>query len=78
MLPVGLNKVIIYGLIAVGFAGLIGAHEVAVTDANADTLAPFLLATAGTLAFIVAGLMHPLAFGLVQLLIPRVEAVKAS
>jgi hypothetical protein len=51
-------RVTIYVLIALGFAGLIGAHEVAVLDPDADdTLAPFLLATAGTLAFVVAGLM---------------------
>jgi hypothetical protein len=28
--------------------------------------------------FIVAGVMHPLAFGLVQLLVPRVEPLKAQ
>jgi heme A synthase len=50
-------RLTIYVLIAIGFAGLIGAHEVAVIDTDADTLAPFLLATAGTLAFVVAGWM---------------------
>ena len=50
-------RVLIYLLIAVGFAGLIGAHEIAGTDENADWVAPFLLATAGTLAFVVAGVM---------------------
>ena len=49
----------IYVLIAVGFAGLIGAHEVSVmsSDPDANATAPFLLAAAGTLAFIVAGIM---------------------
>jgi Ca2+/Na+ antiporter len=47
----------IYILIAIGFAGLIGAHEIAGTDENADLTAPFLLAAAGTLAFVVAGVM---------------------
>jgi hypothetical protein len=47
----------IYVLIAVGFAGLIGAHEVGGTDANADTTVPFILAAVGTLAFVAAGLM---------------------
>jgi hypothetical protein len=50
-------RVTIYVLIAVGFAGLIGAHEIAGTDENADVVAPLLLAAAGTLAFIVAGVM---------------------
>jgi hypothetical protein len=46
----------IYVLIAVGFAGLIGAHEVAGPGDNADTV-PFVLASIGTLAFVVAGVM---------------------
>jgi hypothetical protein len=50
-------RVTIYVLIAVGFAGLIGAHEIAGTDENADVVAPLLLAAAGTLAFIAAGVM---------------------
>jgi hypothetical protein len=50
-------RIIIYTLIAVGFAGLIGAHEIAGTDDNADAVAPLLLAAVGTLAFIVAGVM---------------------
>jgi hypothetical protein len=48
---------IIYALIVAGFAGLIGAHEIAGTDANADAVAPLFLAAAGTLAFILAGVM---------------------
>jgi Ca2+/Na+ antiporter len=50
-------RVMIYVLIAIGFAGLIGAHEIVGTDENADVIAPFLLATAGTLAFVVAGVI---------------------
>ncbi len=50
-------RLLIYVLLAAGFAGLIGAHEIAGTDENADMTAPFLLAGAGTLAFIVAGVM---------------------
>jgi hypothetical protein len=51
------SRVTIYVLIALGFAGLIGAHEIAGTDENADAVAPLLLAAAGTLAFIAAGVM---------------------
>ncbi len=52
----------IYLLIALGFAGLIGAHEVAVNwpSAEDDTTiitAPFILAAAGTLCFVAAGLL---------------------
>lgn len=50
-------RVTIYVLIALGFAGLIGAHEISGTDENADMTVPFLLAGAGTLSFIVAGVM---------------------
>jgi hypothetical protein len=48
---------IIYLLIALGFAGLIGAHEVSGPDENSDLTLPFILAAAGTLCFVAAGLM---------------------
>jgi heme A synthase len=48
---------IIYVLIALGFAGLIGAHEVSSPDENADLTLPFILAAAGTASFVAAGLM---------------------
>ena len=47
----------IYVLIALGFAGLIGAHEVSSPDENADLTLPFILAAAGTASFVAAGLM---------------------
>jgi len=51
----------IYVLIGIGFAGLIGAHEFGAMSPDADDVAsiivPFILAAAGTLAFVVAGLM---------------------
>jgi ABC-type uncharacterized transport system permease subunit len=49
--------IIIYVLIALGFAGLIGAHEVSSPDENADLTLPFILAAAGTASFVAAGLM---------------------
>ena len=58
--PVADNKqrlITIYVLIAFGFAGLIGAHEVSGPDENADLTLPFILAAAGTLCFVAAGLM---------------------
>jgi hypothetical protein len=48
---------IIYVLIALGFAGLIGAHEVSGPDENSDLTLPFILAAAGTASFVAAGLM---------------------
>jgi hypothetical protein len=51
------KKRIIYLLIALGFAGLIGAHEIAPADENADFTFPLLLAAAGTLSFVGAGLL---------------------
>ena len=53
---------IIYLLIALGFAGLIGAHEVAVIwpsteDDTTIITVPFILAAAGTLCFVAAGLL---------------------
>jgi hypothetical protein len=58
--PVANNKqrvIIIYGLIALGFAGLIGAHEISGPDENSDLTLPFILAAAGTACFVAAGLM---------------------
>ena len=58
--PVASNKqrlIAIYVLIALGFAGLIGAHEVSSPDENADLTLPFILAAAGTASFVAAGLM---------------------
>ena len=58
--PVASNKqrlVTIYVLIALGFAGLIGAHEISGPDENSDLTLPFILAAAGTLCFVAAGLM---------------------
>jgi hypothetical protein len=58
--PVANNKqriIIIYVLIALGFAGLIGAHEISGPDENSDLTLPFILAAAGTLCFVAAGLM---------------------
>ena len=52
--PVASNKqrlIAIYVLIALGFAGLIGAHEVSSPDENADLTLPFILAAAGTAKF---------------------------
>ncbi len=54
------KKVIIYVLIGVGFGGLIGAHEFAAPEGadDASSMAvPFVLAAAGTLSFVVAGVM---------------------
>jgi hypothetical protein len=58
--PVANNKqriITIYVLIALGFAGLIGAHEITGPDENSDLTLPFILAAAGTLCFVAAGLM---------------------
>jgi hypothetical protein len=58
--PVASNKqriITIYVLIALGFAGLIGAHEISGPGENSDLTLPFILAAAGTLCFIAAGLM---------------------
>ena len=58
--PVTNNKqriITIYVLIALGFAGLIGAHEISGPDENSDLTLPFILAAAGTLSFVAAGLM---------------------
>jgi hypothetical protein len=58
--PVTNNKqriITIYVLIALGFAGLIGAHEISGPNENSDLTLPFILAAAGTLSFVAAGLM---------------------
>jgi ABC-type uncharacterized transport system permease subunit len=58
--PVANNKqriILIYVFIALGFAGLIGAHEISGPDENSDLTLPFILAAAGTLCFVAAGLM---------------------
>jgi tellurite resistance protein TehA-like permease len=55
----GNKKIILFGLIGLGFAGLIGAHELAAgmsTD-GPGTYMPLILAGAGTACFIAAGLM---------------------
>src|SRR5580692_1508969 len=59
MTPQGITgkKRIIYLLIALGFAGLIGAHEITPADENADFTLPLLVAGAGTLSFVAAGLL---------------------
>jgi hypothetical protein len=51
------KKRIIYVLIGLGFAGLIGAHEISGPDETSDLTMPFILAAAGTLCFVGAGLM---------------------
>lgn len=55
------SRTTIYALVAVGFAGLIGAHEVSASapgsEDNAAAMLPLILATVGTLAFIIAGVM---------------------
>ncbi len=60
-MPQGIARktAVIYVLIALGFAGLIGAHEVTPPDTAADAsmTLPFVLAAVGTLSFIIAGVM---------------------
>jgi hypothetical protein len=51
------KKRIIYVLIGLGFVGLIGAHELSGPDETSDLTVPFILAAAGTLCFVAAGLM---------------------
>jgi len=54
-------KIVIYALFGLGFAFLIGAHEWAVTTPSSadgsDMTVPFILAVAGTLSFVAAGLL---------------------
>jgi uncharacterized membrane protein len=53
------GTVTIYALVAIGFAGLIGAHEISASapasEDNAAATLPLVLAGIGTLAFIIAG-----------------------
>jgi Ca2+/Na+ antiporter len=54
------KKLMLYALLGLGFAGLIGAHEWAKTSSSQDSsgmIAPFILAVLGTLCFIAAGIM---------------------
>jgi hypothetical protein len=58
--PAADNKqrlITIYVLIGLGFAGLIGAHEIPGPDETSDLTMPFILAAAGTASFVAAGLM---------------------
>ena len=58
--PVTNNKqriIAVYVLIALGFVGLIGAHEISGPDENSDLTLPFIFAATGTLCFVAAGLM---------------------
>ncbi|HTV36553.1 MAG TPA: hypothetical protein VMF12_08980 [Xanthobacteraceae bacterium] len=48
-------KYLIYALLALGFAGLIGAHEWG--GDPSETVVPLVLAGAGTLSFVAAGLL---------------------
>jgi hypothetical protein len=59
---VKIKQRVIYLLIALGFAGLIGAREVGVNwpsteDDTTIITVPFILAAAGTLCFVAAGLL---------------------
>jgi hypothetical protein len=53
------KKWVIYALIAIGFAGLIGAHELtpAGSPDDADLVVPFILTVIGTLSFVAAGVI---------------------
>ncbi len=51
------KKRIIYALIALGFIGLIGAHELTPADENADVTLPLIVAGIGTASFVAAGWM---------------------
>jgi hypothetical protein len=53
------KKLTLYVLLALGFAGLIGAHEwaVAFPSAGAASTTPLFFAALGTLSFIAAGLL---------------------
>ena len=55
------QKALLIALIGLGFAGLIGAHEVATMapspGGTSNTTTPLVLAAFGTLCFIAAGLM---------------------
>ena len=55
------QKVILFALIVLGFAGLIGAHEMAAMAPSpggaTNAIATLILTALGTVCFIVAGLM---------------------
>ena len=54
------TRTVIYVLIAVGIVGLVGASLAtppAAAGGDANMTTPFLFATAGTLAFVVAGVL---------------------
>jgi hypothetical protein len=55
----GNKKILLFVLIGLGFAGLIGAHELAAVmpTEGPGALMPLILAGAGTACFIAAGLM---------------------
>jgi hypothetical protein len=59
--PTDNTKYFLYALLALGFAGLIGAHEWAsMTPAPGETpseTGPLILAGLGTLSFVAAGLL---------------------
>jgi len=50
------KKLMLYALLGLGFAGLIGAHQWA-KAAPQDEFGPFVLAGLGTVCFIAAGIM---------------------
>jgi hypothetical protein len=54
--PTTNTKYILYALLALGFAGLIGAHEWATVSPSSMTV-PLILAALGTLCFVAAGLL---------------------
>jgi ABC-type Na+ efflux pump permease subunit len=54
------KKLMLYALLGLGFAGLIGAHEWAKASSPQDAsglLGPFVLAVLGTLCFVAAGII---------------------
>jgi hypothetical protein len=58
--PTGSTSYILYALLALGFTGLIGAHEWTVrlpSSGETGMTVPFVLATLGTLCFVAAGLL---------------------
>jgi hypothetical protein len=52
-------KIFLFVLIGLGFAGLIGAHELSAyaPDEGPGAIMPFILAGTGTICFIAAGLV---------------------
>lgn len=53
------QKIVLLVLIGLGFAGLIGAHELSANAPNQDegAILPLVIAAFGTLCFVAAGLM---------------------